>query len=352
MKKIKVSLKERSYNIYIGYNVLSHAGRIISENGLEGHGIIITDKNVKRYWLDTLQKGLRKPLPVYTITPGERSKSLAVAENIYLYLLKKGLDRHSFIIALGGGVVGDLAGFVAATFMRGIPYVQIPTTLMAQVDSSIGGKTGVNLPHGKNLVGCFHQPKCIITDIMTLTTLPRNELKAGMAEVIKYGVIKDAGLFKFLEEKNLELFDIGKKLLEPVITKCAKIKADIVSKDEKETKGLRVILNYGHTIGHAIETADSYKGLTHGEAVALGMVIAARLSNSLGYLSEEEKNRQVRLIDKLINTKRTIECGDIINRLRYDKKAKGGRPRFVLAKKNGKVIVTDKVSEEDIRTAL
>lgn len=310
------------HKIYIGRNIK----KILPK----GKGVVITDRNVNRYWGKEI-KALG--LPVYVIPPGERSKNLKMAEKIYKALLRFGLDRQSYLVAFGGGVVGDLTGFAAATYMRGISYVQVPTTLMAQVDSSIGGKTGVNLPEGKNLVGCFWQPESVFIDIKFLSTLPKKELKNGMAEVIKYGIIKDRKLFEYLEKGGRSLFYI--------VTRCAKIKAEIVKRDERETTGLRAILNYGHTIGHAIEASNRYKGITHGEAVAIGMKYAAKISNKLGYLSNRDMNRQIDVINNLCGTFKSGLFSDI----KYDKKAVGGRLRFVLADRIGHVFVTDKVPE-------
>lgn len=354
MQKVRVALGKRSYNICIGYDILPKIGEILAPFNLGKSGAVITDTNVKEIWADSLQKGLQSPLPVYAVKPGESSKSIETAKDIYTSLLKWGLDRYSFLIALGGGVVGDLTGFVAATYMRGISYVGVPTTLMAQVDSSIGGKTAVDLPEGKNLIGCFWQPRSVVTDINTLSTLPKKELNVGLAEVVKYGVIKDRKLFEFLENKCEDLFSIKKELWKPIITKCARIKSEIVGRDEKDVTGLRAILNYGHTIGHALEAVTGYESITHGEAVALGMIAAAKISHRLGYLSRSDMDRQINLITKLglVSQKWNVQTGDIVKRLRYDKKAERGKSKFVLAKKIGKVIVTDKVTEDCVFAAL
>lgn len=329
MHKIRVKLGDRSYYIYIGKKILLQLGEMLKGE----RGAIITDKNVYKYWGKEIKK---LKLPVYVIQPGETQKSLYMAERIYKALLKFGLDRQSMLVAFGGGVVGDLAGYVAATYMRGISYAQIPTTLMAQVDSSIGGKTGVNLPEGKNLIGCFCQPKFVFIDTNLLRTLPKRELKSGLAEVIKYGVIKDKQLFEYLEKNKQEKYN-----WQYIIKRCARIKADIVSRDERETKGLRMILNYGHTIGHALESSSKYKGITHGEAVAQGMIAAAKISNKLGYLSLKDTVRQINLIKTLVAQSRTVLFRDI----RHDKKAVCGKLRFVLADRIGHVFVTDKVRD-------
>jgi 3-dehydroquinate synthase len=332
MKKIRVNLGERSYNIFIGYDVLSRLKAMLPD----GNGMVVTDSNVLKFWGKDIK---RLGLPVFSITPGESSKKLKTAEKIYSAMLKNGLNRKSFLVAFGGGVVGDLAGFAASTYMRGIPYVQVPTTLMAQVDSSIGGKTGVDLPQGKNLVGCFCQPLFVFVDIKLLKSLPLKELKSGLAEVIKYGIIKDEKLFSFIEEKASDLFNIESEMWEPIVSRCAKIKADIVSKDERETKGLRAILNYGHTIGHAIEAVNQYRGVTHGEAVARGMICAGILANDLGRFSDKDLQRQNDLINQLVCSDKKISYSGIAKHIKHDKKNIGNKIRFVLADKIGHVFL-------------
>lgn len=331
--RLKVSLGERSYYIYIGNNIFPKLKRMLPK----GSGVVITDRNVNRYWGKEIK---RLGLPVYVISPGEASKSLKMAERLYKMLLRYGLDRTSFLVAFGGGVVGDLVGFVAGTYMRGISYIQVPTTLMAMVDSSIGGKTGVNLSEGKNLVGCFWQPEFVFIDTRFLSTLPDKEIRNGLAEVIKYGVIKDRHLFEYLE-KLRRTPNFSKNWGFSLISRCARIKAEVVSRDEREITGLRAILNYGHTIAHAIESSGRYKGITHGEAVGIGMMVAAKISNRLGYLSDRDTSRQIELIKKLVKPRRIFQFRGI----KYDKKSVEGRLRFVLADRIGHVFVTDKVPE-------
>ncbi len=341
MKTIKVNLKERSYNIYIGHNILSKLKNMLPADT----GMIITDDNVLKFWGKYIK---RLGMPVFSIKPGESSKDIKTAERLYKVMLDNGLNRKSFLVAFGGGVVGDLTGFVASTYMRGIPYIQVPTTIMAQVDSSIGGKTGVNLPHGKNLVGCFHQPKFVFIDIMFLKTLSLKEIKSGLAEVIKYGIIKDKKLFDYLEGKGSDLLKIESKSWEQIVYKCAKIKADVVSRDEKEIKGLRAILNYGHTIGHAIEAVNKYRGITHGEAVAEGMIFAGILSNRLGYFSFKDMTRHNNLINRLICGNKKIFYSNVVKHIKYDKKNIGNKIRLVLADSIGHVFISDKVNSGDI----
>lgn len=360
MKKISVSLADRSYPIYIGDNILAGLAELLMPWGKSG--AIITDETVKDLWGNRLQEQLTRAgynLPVYAIVPGEESKSLSAADKIYQQLLNWGLDRKSFLIACGGGVVGDLAGFVAATYMRGINYFQVPTTLMAQVDSSIGGKTAVNLSQGKNLVGSFWQPRFVYIDIQTLSTLPQKEMRTGLAEVVKYGVIRDRRLFNVVAEQQNRLFKLEKDLWLDIIITCARIKAEVVGKDERELSGLRAILNYGHTIGHALETLTDYQKLTHGEAVAIGMAAAAKLACRLGYLNAALRDRQIDLLRALglparleITSQEDRFYDRVLAVLRHDKKAVAGKLRFVLAEKIGKVIVTDKVPEAEVRAVL
>ena len=280
---------------------------------------------------------------------GEQFKTLESLQQIYDCALEKGLERSSTLVALGGGVIGDLTGFAAATWLRGINVVQVPTTLLAMVDSSIGGKTGVNHPHGKNLIGAFHQPRLVLTDPQVLNTLPEREFRAGMAEVIKYGIIGDRELFERLAAANsLNQRNFDPELLMTILTRSANAKADVVSKDEYETLGLRATLNYGHTTGHAVESVTKYKVVNHGEAVAMGMVAAGQLAVKLNLWSEAEAQRQDDVIKKaglstqlpnIINKDRItpddITIDDIIDALKLDKKVKAGRGVFILPTKIG-----------------
>ena len=280
---------------------------------------------------------------------GEEFKTLESLQRIYDFALEHGLERSSTLVALGGGVIGDLTGFAAATWLRGINVVQVPTTLLAMVDSAIGGKTGVNHPKGKNLIGAFHQPRLVLTDPQVLNTLPEREFRAGMAESIKYGIIGDLELFEQLAAAtSLQQSDFDPELLMTILTRSAKAKADVVSKDEHETKGLRIILNYGHTIGHAIESVTEYKLIAHGEAIAMGMVAAGQLAVQLKLWTETEAQRQDEVIKKaglstqlpdIIKleriTSKDIILDDIIQALKLDKKVTAGRGVFILATKIG-----------------
>ncbi len=279
---VPVQLGNRSYQIKIAPALIKKIGDECARLKLGERCAIITDKNAGKFFakivFDSLVRTGFSPL-LLTVAAGETAKSLRTVGNCYDQLAAHRLERKSFIVALGGGVVGDLAGFVAATYLRGIPFVQIPTTLLAQVDSSVGGKTGVNLRSGKNLVGAFYQPRLVLCDLDTLKTLPEREFRAGLAEVIKYGIIYDARLFADLERDLPRILKRDQKTLAPIIARCCEIKADVVSQDETES-GLRAILNFGHTIGHAIENSFGYGKFLHGEAISIGQVAAAKLSQT------------------------------------------------------------------------
>src|SRR5262245_34406430 len=280
MRTVHVLLGERSYAIVIGEKLLQNLGRECQKLGLGPRCAIISDTNVARRYSALVQKALEQagldPVLI-TVPPGEKSKSLRSVESCYNELASHRLERKSFVVALGGAVVGDLSGFVAPTYLRGIAGVQVRTTLRAQVDSSGGGRVGVNLKAGKNLVGAFQQPRLVLCDLETLRTLPAREFRAGLAEVIKYGIIYDAAFFDLLEDKRRFLLSQEPEVLEPIVARCCEIKAEIVSQDETET-GLRSILNFGHTIGHAIEAVFGYGKFLHGEAIAIGQVAAGRIS--------------------------------------------------------------------------
>ncbi|GFP28374.1 3-dehydroquinate synthase, partial [Candidatus Hakubella thermalkaliphila] len=273
------------------------------------------------------------------IPDGEKYKDISIVQKIYGELLRHRLDRKSTLIALGGGVIGDITGFVASTYMRGIDYIQIPTTLLAHVDSSVGGKTGVNHKLGKNMLGTFYQPKLVWIDIDTLKTLPQKELLAGLAEVIKYGVIWDAKLFAFLENNRDKILRLDKKSLTHIIKRSGEMKAAVVSKDEKEA-GMRAILNYGHSIGHAIETATGHNKYLHGEALAIGMHIEARLAEKLGIVSEISVRKIKSLIDSYClpsETPSKIDVNSLLASMQLDKKAVAGELKFILPERIGKV---------------
>ncbi|MGD2081107.1 MAG: 3-dehydroquinate synthase, partial [Nitrospirota bacterium] len=299
MEKTRVELGERSYDIVCGSGLLGGLGRAVAELRPGPRVALVTNATVRALYGGAVEKSLGDAgLSVLTISipDGEEYKSLLWAEKILTDMLAAGLDRGSLVVALGGGVVGDIAGFAASLYMRGIRFVQVPTTLLSQVDSSVGGKTGVNHPLGKNMIGTFWQPSLVWIDVDTLGTLPRRELLAGAAEVIKYGVIWDAGFFDFLSESRERLLSLEAGTLTRVITRSCEIKAEVVSRDEREA-GLRSVLNYGHTIGHAIEAVAGYGSLLHGEALAIGMKAEAGLAESLGILPAKDSGRIGALIE-------------------------------------------------------
>ena len=353
LQRVRVELGERSYDILIGKGLLSQAAEHLQPLKLARRGIIITDTNVESRYAAPLCEALSKggiTAEVLSVPAGEASKSLRQAHRLFEKLPSFGLDRQSFVIALGGGVVGDLAGYVAACYLRGVALVQIPTTLLAQVDSSVGGKTGVNLPQGKNLVGAFHQPRLVLADIDTLATLPERELRSGFAEVIKHGAIRDVAFFEWLERDYQRVFTLNSDAVAHVVRRCCEIKAEVVSADERES-GLRAMLNFGHTIGHAMEALSEYVGLLHGEAIAMGMCCAAQLSRKRGGLGEAEANRLTALIvasglPSKLGTK--FKLDELLAAARLDKKARNGKLRFVLLKRLGEAVVSDAVTDADL----
>lgn len=351
MREIRVELKgsaDRSYPIIIERGLLRGVGMGMREMGFSGRCAVITNPAVGRLYskklLDSLAGAGFEPLTV-EVPDGEEYKTLSEIARIYDRLLAERLERDSAIIALGGGVVGDMAGFVAATFLRGVPYVQVPTTLLAQVDSSVGGKTGVNHPLGKNLIGAFYQPRAVFIDPDVLKTLDKREITSGFSEVVKYGVIRDERFFSFLEEERERLVGLEDEIISAIERACS-IKAQVVSRDERE-RGIRSILNFGHTFGHAIEAATGYTGFKHGEAVSIGMVMAAELSSFLGLSAKGVAERIRGLLSGfgLPTSFSGISPTRLIEAIRLDKKKKGGSIRFVLVEAIGKVALKE-VAEE------
>ena len=328
MDKLTVELGAASYEIFIGENILSGVGEFV-----KGKALLVTQKNI--FVLCTL------PYDVAFIPDGETSKSLSEAEKLYTRAIELGLDRKSVVIALGGGVVGDLAGFIAATFMRGIDLIQIPTTLLAQVDSSVGGKTAVNHALGKNLIGAFHQPQAVFIDLNFLKTLPEREIKSGLGEVVKYGVISDEKFFAYLEDNAEKILQRDLKTLAHVVKRSCEIKAAVVSADEKES-GLRRILNFGHTLAHAIEEQTAYQKYRHGEAVAIGMIAAALISYELGKTSAANVERLKRLIKRfgMMTTCTGLNADKLYAVTLRDKKTVGGVVNWVLMKNFGDVEIS------------
>ncbi|MCK5676406.1 MAG: 3-dehydroquinate synthase, partial [Verrucomicrobia bacterium] len=325
-------------------------GALCAETGLKGKCLVITDENVGEHYAQTVLQSLETAgftASLATLPPGEQTKCGDRVFELYSRCIECGLDRYSFIVALGGGVVGDLAGYVAATYLRGIPFVQVPTSLLAMVDSSVGGKTGINLPEGKNLVGAFYQPRLVLADLQTLETLPEREYRAGLAEVVKYGIIYDAPFFQTLEENIEELPNVGNiELLAKVVGRCCEIKADVVAQDEREG-GLRAILNFGHTVGHAVEKVAGYGEYVHGEAVAIGSAFAARASVELTGLPQDDCGRIETIFHALELPVNAPGCNwpDLRAALSVDKKTVGGMPKFVLVSEIGKSSIGNEIPE-------
>ena len=343
MRIVQVPLGNRSYAIKVGGGLLPRLGAECAQLKLGQRCAVITDANVGKKFAKAALKSLSASgfqTVLITVPAGEKSKRIAVVEKCYDQLAAHRLERKSFIVALGGGVVGDLAGFVAATYLRGIPFVQVPTTLLAQVDSSVGGKTGVNLKAGKNLVGAFYQPQLVLCDLDALKTLPKREYVSGLAEVIKYGVIYDAVLFAQLERNLPKLLQRDEATLRAVIARCCEIKADVVGQDETES-GLRAILNFGHTIGHAIENSSGYGKFLHGEAIAIGQVMAAKLSQKiLGLPSGDAERIEKLFVHAGLPVKIKLNPAQrkkLFAAMLLDKKVSGGEVKFVLAEKIGRV---------------
>jgi 3-dehydroquinate synthase len=358
MPTVKVRLGKRSYDIAVERQSLGHLGQICKSLNLGARGTIITDSNVGPLFAASVERNLKKAgfaVEVITIPAGEKSKSLKVVQACYDQLAAFRLERKSFVVALGGGVVGDLAGFVAATYLRGVSFIQVPTTLLAQVDSSVGGKVGVNLKAGKNLVGAFYQPLHVLCDLSTLSKLPDREFKAGLAEVIKYGIIYDKVLFARLESELPKLLKRDLKILGEVIARCCEIKAEVVSQDETES-GLRAILNFGHTIGHGLEAISKYGKYLHGEAISIGQVAAAHLSHKILDLPEKDVDRIRDLFVRagLPVTARLSERQkeELSDAMRLDKKVSGGEIKFVLAREIGRVDWGVHVPQNLVRDAI
>jgi 3-dehydroquinate synthase len=351
---------DESYGIQIDAGVFSKIPKDLRTSPLGNKYAVITDSHVRGLLGTQLVDGLQDEgleASLMDFPAGEESKSLQTVEALTRLMLKNGLDRKSAVIALGGGVVGDVAGFVAAIYMRGIPYIQIPTTLMAQVDSSIGGKTAVDLSEGKNLLGTFHQPKRVYIDPTVLSTLPRREVRNGMAEIIKYGVIYDRALFEYLEANAATILGLDEQTLTHVISRACQIKSEIVQNDERE-ENRRAVLNYGHTLGHAEEICSLYPPRLHGEAVAIGMNYAGSLAVQKGLWRDKDLTRQNALIESLgLPLHSTRDPKALVNAMRYDKKAEGGRIMFVLPARIGQMATLNgqyriPVSEDELFSVL
>ncbi len=350
---VHVNLAERSYDILIGQDLLASTGKLAAELLKRKRCAVVTDSNVGPLYaqqvLDSLkQSGIEATL--ITVPAGETSKSMSAVEGICREMLRAGLDRKAFLIALGGGVIGDLAGFAASIFLRGIPFIQAPTTLLSQVDSSVGGKTGVNTPEGKNLLGTFAQPALVLADLDTLETLPQRVYHEGFAEIIKHAAIRDASMF----EAITAVAD-GQGSLTDLVKRNVEIKARIVEQDEHETTGERALLNFGHTIGHAIEASAGYGELFHGEAISLGMVAAARLSSDLAGLPPAAVSQLTDLFKRFelpTQLPEKISTEVILDHMKHDKKFSEGKIRFVLLRKLGDAFVSPDVTTDQITNAI
>jgi len=355
MQTLRVELGERAYPIHIGERLLSDAGLVTPHLDLP-RAAIVSNTTVAALYLQQLSAALRE-LKVEVISiiveDGERYKDWATLNRIYDALLEGRCDRRTTLIALGGGVIGDLAGFAAATYMRGIPFVQVPTTLLAQVDSSIGGKTGINHPLGKNMIGAFYQPRLVLADTAVLESLPPRELSAGLAEVIKHGLVRDEGFVAWLEQNVEKLLACEPQALAHAVRRCCEIKAAVVAEDERET-GVRALLNFGHTFGHAIESGLGYGKWLHGEAVAAGMVMAADLSRRMGYIAQADVDRVVALLARvrLPTAPPDVAPARLMELMALDKKAEAGQLRFILLDSIGAASIRAEVPADLLQRAL
>ena len=357
MRSVKVKLGSSSYDILIGKDIISLLPRYIKKLNIGDSAYIITNPYVRNKYSEELAKVLNKSgiaFKVKTVPDTEKSKSIATLSSVINDLAKFDLKKRVFIVALGGGVVGDLSGLTASIYKRGIPYIQVPTTLLAQVDSSIGGKTAVDLKEGKNLVGAFYQPSLVVSDVSLLKSLDSRQLRTGLAEVIKYGIIRDSRLFAYLEKEHRKIIKSETKALEYIVSSSSKIKADIVGRDEREAKGLRTALNFGHTTAHAVEAAADYSKYTHGEAVALGMLVASDISLRLGLISASLSLRIEALIKKcgLPVAIEGIALKEIMKAIYRDKKFSGAKNRLVLVVGLGKVKIVENVPLKIIEGAI
>ena len=356
MLRLNVKLGDRGYPVLIGSGLLNRVGGLLAPRFAPTSAVVISDHTVARLYAEHVVGSLAEAgckSALLEVAPGESSKSLAVAGQLYDQLSALGVDRQSAVIALGGGVVGDLSGFVAATWLRGLPFVQVPTTLEADIDASVGGKTAVNHPSGKNLIGAFHQPRLVIIDVECLRTLDPRDLRAGLAESIKHAAIRDADFFVWQRERADLILGGDEDVLAELIQRNCQIKAEVVAADEREA-GLRAILNFGHTIGHAIEAQCQF-GLRHGECVALGMIAANRIATQRGLLDPDEASQICKLVERLRLPARLphrLDADAVGRRMRHDKKFVAGRMRFVLVDRIGQARIVDDVVSGEVADAL
>ena len=358
MKTIRLKLDERSYDIQIGSGIISRLPQIIRSMGFSGPVVIVTDRIVQAKTKILMRPVLNKiPNDVHLITvpASETSKSINIYGEVIHKITKKTRMHRPVIIAFGGGVVGDLAGFVAATYKRGVPLIQVPTTLLAQVDSSIGGKTGIDLAEAKNLVGAFKQPLAVLMDLNFLKSLPCRQIKNGLAEIIKYGIISSRGFFDYLDSNMSKILDLNPRVMEHVVNECASVKAKIVQEDELDVKDVRIVLNFGHTLGHAIESAAGYTSVyNHGESIAIGMVMASEIAFELGMFPEKGLARVKHLIRSagLDITAKNVPYPKILSALFHDKKFTEGSNRFVLPVRIGAVEIIENIPELLIKNVI
>jgi 3-dehydroquinate synthase len=355
MKPIRLDVKagSRTSTIWIGEGVSENISTLLDTHGVGARRFVVTSSTVWRLHSTLLPASLSNSNNPIVVSDGERSKTLQTVSRIYEALIQAGADRGSAIIAVGGGVIGDVVGFAAATYLRGITLVHVPTTLLAQVDSSIGGKVGVNHPLGKNLIGAFHQPTMVVTDPILLKTLPRREFRSGLYEMVKYGMIASRSLFERLAHDTKALFARESSALLPVIEESCRIKARVVEQDEREN-GLRRVLNFGHTVGHALEATTNYKRFRHGEAIAYGMLAAADLAVTRGVLAEQGRQALAKFIAELgpLPSVTDLSTEDILAALRRDKKVVNGKLHFVIATQIGATMIVDDVTENELRAVL
>jgi 3-dehydroquinate synthase len=354
---IHVRLSERSYDIVIGTGNLDRLGEFLSTRTHTSHAIVVTDRNVETPHAQRVCRSLEdsgKRTELLVLEPGEGTKSVTQADALWREFLHRKADRKSVVVAVGGGVVGDLAGFVAATYARGLDFVQVPTTLLAQVDSSVGGKVAINLPNAKNMVGAFWQPRGVLIDTRVLETLPLREYRAGLGEVVKYGVILDEEFFGYLEDHIEAINDRAPQVLRHILARSCRLKADVVQADEREESGLRSVLNYGHTFCHAIEALTGYGTYLHGEAVAVGMLCASRLAERLGRIDASVTQRQHDLLVALGLPVAfpDLDADEFLAAMQRDKKVAHGRLRFVLPTRMGHVELVGDVPAEHVRVAI
>lgn len=357
IQRVHVELGSRSYTIEIGAGRLEQLAGQMKEHLSGEHVILVTDDNVEKLYLTTVEAALAQSanrIDVLVVPNGEASKSVDLCDQLWQQMVELGTDRKSIVVALGGGVVGDLAGFLAATYGRGLKFIQIPTSLLAQVDSSVGGKVGINLPSAKNMVGAFWQPQAVLIDPLVLNTLDDANYQAGMAEVIKYGLIMDLPLFEFLESSVAQINSRDPETLTKVIAWCCQCKATVVEEDEKETTGRRAILNYGHTYGHAIEAVFGYGQFLHGQAIAIGMTCAGRLGRNLKMVDQSFLDRQTDLF-KAVGL--PTDCPDekheeLIDAMKHDKKVSRGKLNLILPTEIGNVVQTPSPDDAELLRSL